>query len=118
MSGLQTTVLQTLRGGGAMCVWLGRCRPATHIWRGRLADMRDLTRLFREDPHLADDLLTEVRDDENLYDDVVALRVSLDGTMLRMHAEELDGQAYEHGWREADCGVVAQLDSTGEGLYT
>ncbi|MCY4007978.1 MAG: hypothetical protein OXE84_14330 [Rhodobacteraceae bacterium] len=56
-----------------------------------------------------DDLRTEVRGDENLHDDVVALRVSLDGTRLRMHDEELDGQAAEPGWREAACGVMAQL---------
>ena len=31
--------------------------------------------------------------------------------MGRMHAEELDGQATEPGWREAACGVMAQLDS-------
>ncbi len=61
----------------------------------------------------ADDLLTEVRGDESLHDDAVALRVSLDGTLLRMPAEERDGQAYEHGWREAACGVVAPRDSNG-----
>ncbi len=61
----------------------------------------------------ADDLFTEVRDDESRHDDAVALRVSLDGTMLRMPAEERDGQAMEPGWREAACGVVAPLDSKG-----
>ncbi len=61
----------------------------------------------------ADDLLTEVRGDEGRHDDAVALLVSLDGTMLRMPAEERDGQVYEHGWREAACGVVAPLDSKG-----
>ena len=54
-----------------------------------------------------------MRDDESRHDDAVALRVSLDGTMLRMHAEERDGQAYEQGWREAACGVVAQQGSEG-----
>ncbi len=61
----------------------------------------------------ADDRLEEVRGDESLHDDAVALRVSLDGTMLRMPAEERDGQVYEQGWREAACGVVAPLDSEG-----
>ena len=35
------------------------------------------------------------------------------GMMMRMPAEERDGQATEPGWREAACGVVAQLDSEG-----
>ncbi len=61
----------------------------------------------------ADDLLTEVRGDEGRHDDAVALRVSRDGTLRRMPAEERDGQADEHGWREAACGVVAQQGSHG-----
>ncbi len=61
----------------------------------------------------ADDRLEEVRGDESLHDDAVALLVSLDGTLRRMHAEERDGQAHEHGWREAASGVVAQQGSHG-----
>ncbi len=61
----------------------------------------------------ADDRLEEVRGDESRHDDAVALRVSRDGTRLRMPAEERDGQAYEHGWREAASGVVAQQGSHG-----
>ncbi len=61
----------------------------------------------------ADNLLTEVRGDEGLDDDAVALRVSRDGTLLRMPAEERDGQADEQGWRAAAYGVVAQQGSHG-----
>ncbi|MCY4006231.1 MAG: hypothetical protein OXE84_05295 [Rhodobacteraceae bacterium] len=62
----------------------------------------------------ANGLLQEVRDAENLHDDVVTLWVSRDGTMLGRHEDKRDGQATEHGWCEAVCGVVAQLSSTGE----
>jgi len=60
-----------------------------------------------------DDRLEEVRDDAALHEDTVALRVSRDGTMRRMPAQERDGQAMEPGGREAGCGVVAPRDSKG-----
>jgi len=44
-----------------------------------------------------DDRLEEVRDDAALHEDTVALRVSRDGTMRRMPAQERDGQAMEPG---------------------
>ena len=48
-----------------------------------------------------------------LHEDAVALHVSLDGVMVRMNAETVDGHAVEPGWREASRGVVAMLDAEG-----
>ena len=59
------------------------------------------------------DLMAELRADEELHEDAVALLVSLDGVMVRMNAEMVDGQAVEPGWREASSGVVAMLDAEG-----
>ncbi len=61
----------------------------------------------------ADDRLEEMRGDESRHDEAVALRVSLDGTMLRMHEDAWNGQVTDPGWREAACGVVAQRGSEG-----
>ena len=57
--------------------------------------------------------MAELRADEELHEDAVALLVSLDGVMVRMNAETVDGQAVEPGWREASSGVVAMLDAEG-----
>ncbi len=95
-------------------------RDAADLWQ-RICEAgpatRSLIRLTaevgQEFEDQADDRLEEVRGDESRHDDAVALRVSRDGTMLRMPAEERDGQAMEPGWREATCGVVAQQGSAG-----
>ena len=57
------------------------------------------------------ELMAELRAEEELHEDAVALLVSLDGVMVRMNAETVDGQAVEPGWREASSGVVAMLDA-------
>ena len=59
------------------------------------------------------ELMAELRADEELHEDAVALLVSLDGVMVRMNAETVDGHAVEPGWREASSGVVAMLDAEG-----
>ncbi len=108
-AGLSAAIMASLPARDGADLWQRICGagPAT----------RSLIRLTAEvGPEFedqADDRLEEVRGDESRHDDAVALRVSLDGTMLRMPAEERDGQADEHGWREAACGVVAQQGSAG-----
>ena len=59
------------------------------------------------------DLMVELRADEELHEDAVALLVSLDGVMVRMNAETVDGHVVEPGWREASSGIVAMLDAEG-----
>ncbi|MDE2791963.1 MAG: hypothetical protein OXI81_16280 [Paracoccaceae bacterium] len=58
-------------------------------------------------------LMAELRAEEEIHKDAVALLVSLDGVMVRMHAETGDGQEVEAGWREVSTGVVAMLDAEG-----
>ena len=58
-------------------------------------------------------LMAELRAEEEIHEDAVALLVSLDGVMVRMHAETGDGQEVEAGWREASTDVVAMLDAEG-----
>jgi len=108
-AGLVAAIMASLPARDAADLWQRICGagPAT----------RSLIRLTaaagQEFEDQADDLLAEMRGDESRHDDTVALRVSRDGTMLRMHEDMLDGQVMEPGWREAACGVVAQLGSDG-----
>ncbi len=59
------------------------------------------------------DLLADLRSEEEVHEDATALLVSLDGVMVRMNAETVDGNAVEAGWREASSGVVSLLDADG-----
>ena len=64
------------------------------------------------------DLLADLRSEEEVHEDATALLVSLDGVMLRMNAETVDGTAVEAGWREASSGVVSLLDAAGNMVQT
>ncbi len=64
------------------------------------------------------DLLADLRSEEEVHEDATALLVSLDGVMLRMNAETVDGTAVEAGWREASSGVVSLLDAEGNMVQT
>ena len=59
------------------------------------------------------ELLADLRSEEEVHEDATALLVSLDGVMVRMNAETVDGTAVEAGWREASSGVVSLLDADG-----
>ena len=61
----------------------------------------------------ADDLMADLMAEEDIHPAAVAVMVSLDGVMLRMHAEAVEGREIDAGWREACCGVVALLDAEG-----
>ncbi len=64
------------------------------------------------------DLLADLRSEEEVHEDATTLLVSLDGVMLRMNAETVDGTAVEAGWREASSGVVSLLDAEGNMVQT
>ena len=64
------------------------------------------------------DLLADLRSEEEVHEDATALLVSLDGVMVRMNAETVDGSAVEAGWREASSGVVSLLDAEGNMVQT
>ena len=108
-AGLSAAIMARLPARDGADLWQRICGagPAT----------RSLIRLTAEGGQefedQADDLLAEVRGDEDWHDDAVALRVSRDGTMLRMHEDAWNGQVMEPGGREVACGVVAQRGSEG-----
>ena len=64
----------------------------------------------------SDELLAELRAQEDLPDAAVSVLASLDGVMVHMKAEAADGKTTEAGWREASCGVVALVDNEGNML--
>ena len=64
----------------------------------------------------SDELLAELRAQEDLPDAAVSVLASLDGVMVHMKAETADGKTTEAGWREASCGVVALVDNEGNML--
>lgn len=64
------------------------------------------------------DLLAELRSEEEVHEDATALLVSLDGVMVRMNAETVDGSAVDAGWREASSGLVSLLDADGNMVQT
>ena len=61
----------------------------------------------------SDELLAELREQEEVPEDAVSVLVGLDGVMLRMNGETEDGGTGEAGWREAASGVVALADREG-----
>ena len=61
----------------------------------------------------SDAFLEALRSEEVVDEDAVALLVSVDGVMVHMNAETVDGHAVDAGWREASCGVVSLLDAEG-----
>ena len=63
---------------------------------------------------ITDELMAE----EEIHPEAVAVLGCLDGVMLRMHAEEVNGKEIGAGWREASCGVAALLDAEGNMLQS
>ena len=63
-----------------------------------------------------EEIEAELRAEEKIPEEAVAVQVSIDGVMMRMNAETEGPHAAEAGWREASCGVVALLDAEGNTL--
>ncbi len=61
----------------------------------------------------SDDVLDGLREEEELPEEATSILVSLDGVMMRMHAETTEEPATDAGWREASSGVVALVDGSG-----
>ena len=65
------------------------------------------------------DVLEELRAQEDVSAEAVTLHASIDGVMLRMNAETAGEDVIEAaGWREASCGVVSLLDGDGNRLWS
>ena len=62
----------------------------------------------------SDAVFTQLREQETLPSGATSILISLDGVMMRMNAEMVNGKLKDAGWREASCGVVALVDAKGE----
>jgi len=65
----------------------------------------------------SEEVLNDLREQEDIPVEAVTLHASIDGVMVRMN-EKKEGDAVleEGGWREASCGVVSLLDVDGNKL--
>ena len=75
----------------------------------------EASRRFEAD---AEALTGKLMAEEDIHPEAVAVMIALDGVMLRMHAEEVNGKEVPAGWREASCGVAALLDAEGNMLQS
>ncbi len=67
----------------------------------------------------SEDVLRDLRAQEDAPSEAVTLHTSIDGVMMRMNAETAGEDVVEEaGWREASCGVVSLLDVDGNKLQS
>ena len=64
----------------------------------------------------SEEVLRDLRAQEDVPAQAVTLHASIDGVMMRMNAETTGDDVIEAGWREASCGVVSLLDVDGNRL--
>ena len=62
----------------------------------------------------SDAVFTQLREQETIPSSATSILISLDGVMMRMNEEMVNGKPKDAGWREASCGVVALVDAKGE----
>ena len=111
-AGLSMSLMSSLTARESQDIWARLC--------GEGPSVASLVRLSGEAGNCmdecSDELLAELRAQEDLPDAAVSVLASLDGVMVHMKAETADGKTTEAGWREASCGVVALVDNEGNML--
>ena len=124
MLGLTAGGLTPAAAGLSMCLMSAlTARESEDVWArlcGEGPSVASLIRLSGEAGNCMDDccdeLLAELRNQEELPEAAVSVLVSLDGVMVHMNAETVQEKATNAGWREASCGVVALVDDKGNML--
>lgn len=119
--GLTETGMTPAAAGLSMVLLSGlTVRECADVWErmcGNGPCASSLVRVAREVGTVMEDasseIMSEVRSGEEAPEGAVSLMVSLDGVMVRMHEETIEGVLHEAGWREASCGVVSFVDKEG-----